>query len=87
MDSLFRSNTRAYKGRAFPLVSLLFVFEGSGILVRTRTYLPVYDHWFAGLISRLRKQGRSWSEICSETGLSKGTAQRAFSGLPKNPLV
>jgi DNA invertase Pin-like site-specific DNA recombinase len=28
-------------------------------------------------IARLRAQGRSWSEITSETGISKGTAQRA----------
>jgi DNA invertase Pin-like site-specific DNA recombinase len=34
-------------------------------------------------IAVLRKQGRSWSEICQETGLSKGTAQRAFASLPK----
>jgi DNA invertase Pin-like site-specific DNA recombinase len=34
-------------------------------------------------IAVLRKQGRSWSEICQETGLSKGTAQRAFAYLPK----
>lgn len=30
--------------------------------------------------------GRSWAEICNELKLSKGTAQRAFLGLPKNPL-
>lgn len=34
-------------------------------------------------IGRLRAQGRSWREIVSETGISKGSAQRALSGLPK----
>jgi uncharacterized protein YerC len=32
----------------------------------------------------LRKQGRSWREIQQETGLSKGTAQRAVRSLPTN---
>ena len=32
----------------------------------------------------LRAQGRSWREIMAETGISKGTVQRALSGLPKN---
>ena len=31
----------------------------------------------------LRNAGRSWSEIMLETGLTKGTAQRAFYSLPK----
>ena len=35
-------------------------------------------------IAKLRSAGRSWSEICEETGLSRGTAQRAFHSLPKN---
>jgi len=41
-------------------------------------------------IAALRKTGSSWSEVCEQTGLSKGTAQRAFYarkgalGLPKN---
>ncbi len=35
-------------------------------------------------IGVLRAQGRSWSEITAETGISKGTAQRAFRSLPKN---
>ena len=41
-------------------------------------------------IAALRKTGSSWSEVCEQTGLSKGTAQRAFyarkgaPGLPKN---
>ena len=35
-------------------------------------------------IAALRAQGRSWREIMAETGISKGTAQRALSGLPKN---
>jgi DNA invertase Pin-like site-specific DNA recombinase len=35
-------------------------------------------------IAALRAAGRSWREITQETGISKGTAQRAFSSLPKN---
>lgn len=39
----------------------------------------------AARIATLRAQGRSWREIVSETGISsKGTAQRALPGLPKN---
>lgn len=34
-------------------------------------------------IGRLRAQGRSWREITEQTGVSKGTAQRARAGLPK----
>ena len=34
-------------------------------------------------IAALRSQGRSWAEIVAETGIGKGTAQRAFAGLPK----
>jgi DNA invertase Pin-like site-specific DNA recombinase len=34
-------------------------------------------------IASLRAQGRSWREIVAETGISKGSAQRAHSGLPK----
>jgi len=37
-------------------------------------------------IASLRGQGRSWAEITQETGISKGTAQRAFFGLPKTPI-
>ena len=34
----------------------------------------------------LRHQGRSWVQIKAETGISKGTAQRAVaSSLPKTP--
>src|SRR6516165_8334919 len=29
-------------------------------------------------VTALRKAGRSWREICRQTGLSKGTAQRAY---------
>jgi DNA invertase Pin-like site-specific DNA recombinase len=36
-------------------------------------------------ITRLRRQGLSWSEITRETGISKGTAQRAMAGLRKSP--
>jgi len=32
-------------------------------------------------IAVLRAQGRSWDTICRETGIAKGTAQRAFYGL------
>jgi DNA invertase Pin-like site-specific DNA recombinase len=35
-------------------------------------------------IAILRAQGRSWREITAETGISKGTAQRALCSLPKN---
>jgi len=35
-------------------------------------------------IASLREQGRSWSEITAEMRIGKGTAQRAFAGLPKN---
>ncbi len=38
----------------------------------------------AARIAILRAQGRSWREIVTETGISKGTAQRALSGLAKN---
>jgi transposase len=34
-------------------------------------------------IAILRSQGKSWREISAETGIGKGTAQRAFSSLPK----
>ena len=34
----------------------------------------------------LRNSGASWSTVCRETGLSKGTAQRALHSLPKNAL-
>jgi len=39
----------------------------------------------AGKIAALRAQGRSWREIAEELGIGKGTAQRAFYSLPKNP--
>jgi DNA invertase Pin-like site-specific DNA recombinase len=38
-------------------------------------------------IASLRRQGRSWSQIKAETGVSKGTAQRAVAGLPKTPIA
>jgi len=37
----------------------------------------------ASRIASLRCQGRSWAEITQQTGVSKGTAQRALAGLPK----
>lgn len=41
----------------------------------------------ASRIADLRDAGRSWSEICREVKLTKGTAQRAFYSLPKNPKL
>jgi DNA invertase Pin-like site-specific DNA recombinase len=38
-------------------------------------------------IATPRKQGRSWSEICKETSLSKGSAERSVAGLPKKGTV
>jgi DNA invertase Pin-like site-specific DNA recombinase len=38
----------------------------------------------AAQISTLRAQGRSWREITDEMAISKGSAQRALWGLPKN---
>jgi len=38
----------------------------------------------AARIGALRADGRSWREITAELGISKGSAQRAFCGLPKN---
>jgi DNA invertase Pin-like site-specific DNA recombinase len=35
----------------------------------------------------LRHQGRSWAQIKADTGISKGTAQRAMAGLPKTPVA
>lgn len=40
----------------------------------------------AAEIGRLRAAGASWRTICRETGLSKGTAQRAIACLPKRLL-
>ena len=37
----------------------------------------------ASTIAALRAQGRSWSEIVTEMGIGKGTAQRALASLPK----
>jgi len=36
-------------------------------------------------IAVLRGQGRSWAEISKQLDIGKGTAQRAFYSLPKNP--
>ena len=36
-------------------------------------------------IASLRAQGCSWATICKQLGVSKGSAQRAILGLPKNP--
>jgi hypothetical protein len=35
----------------------------------------------------LRQSGRSWAQIMAELGVSKGTAQRAFSALPQKLLI
>jgi DNA invertase Pin-like site-specific DNA recombinase len=36
-------------------------------------------------IAALRRSGASWAKVCRELGVSKGTAQRAYQDLPKNP--
>jgi DNA invertase Pin-like site-specific DNA recombinase len=41
----------------------------------------------ASRVAFLRQQGRSWAEITRETGISKGTAQRAVAGLPTTPVT
>ena len=41
----------------------------------------------ASKIAHLRSQGHSWREITEETGISKGTAQRTVSSLPKNTRI
>jgi len=38
----------------------------------------------AARIASLRAHGRSWREVTAEMGISKGSAQRAYWGLPKN---
>ena len=38
-------------------------------------------------IASLRREGRSWAEITGETGISKGTAQRAVAALPKTSVA
>ena len=38
-------------------------------------------------IAALKRSGASWAEICQQMGISKGTAQRALSTLPKNPTA
>jgi len=39
----------------------------------------------AAKIASLRAKGASWADVCTETGLSAGTAKRAFYSLSKNP--
>jgi DNA invertase Pin-like site-specific DNA recombinase len=41
----------------------------------------------ASRIAHLRSQGHPWREITEETGISKGTAQRTVSSLPKNTRI
>jgi DNA invertase Pin-like site-specific DNA recombinase len=43
---------------------------------------PVFANTSRNL--ELRQQGYSWSQVTIETGVSKGTAQRALASLPKN---
>jgi DNA invertase Pin-like site-specific DNA recombinase len=38
-------------------------------------------------VARLREHGHSWRQITDLLGVSKGTAQRAVSGLPENPAA
>lgn len=38
----------------------------------------------AARVGALRSEGHSWREITAELGISKGSAQRAYSSLPKN---
>ena len=42
-------------------------------------------HVDAVQVAALRAAGRSWSQVCQTLNLSKGTAQRAFYGLPNHP--
>ncbi len=39
----------------------------------------------AAMVAALRSEGLSWSQVCKRLNLSKGTAQRAFYGLPNHP--
>jgi DNA invertase Pin-like site-specific DNA recombinase len=41
-------------------------------------------HVNATTVATLRAQGRSWRDLTAEMGISKGSAQRAYWGLPKN---
>jgi len=41
----------------------------------------------ADRVAALRAQGHSWAMITKELGIGKGTAQRAFYNLPKNPAT
>ena len=66
------SHQRIFTDLPAKAVSLEVVIE-----TRDRTHL-------ASTIAALRAQGRSWREITQETEISKGTAQRAARGLPKN---
>jgi DNA invertase Pin-like site-specific DNA recombinase len=36
-------------------------------------------------VAALRAEGLSWSQVCQKLTVSKGTAQRAFYGLPNHP--
>jgi DNA invertase Pin-like site-specific DNA recombinase len=36
-------------------------------------------------VAALRAEGLSWSQVCERLNVSKGTAQRAFYGLPNHP--
>src|SRR5437016_13221183 len=38
-------------------------------------------------IGFLRHQGRAWAQMKADTGISKGTAQRALASLPRTPVA
>jgi DNA invertase Pin-like site-specific DNA recombinase len=78
----------------FPIIGAMAEFERALIQERVRAGLRnarakgrrlgrprvIVD---APKIASLRIQGRSWAQIVAETGLSKGTAQRAIAGVPE----
>jgi hypothetical protein len=57
------------------------------VLIFSRGWIDLREGVDARRIASLRGQGRSWSQITSETGVSKGTAQRAIASLPKTPIA
>jgi len=82
----------------FHVISAMAEFERSLIQERVRAGLRnarakskrlgrprVYAN--ASRIASLRAQDSSWATVCSQLGVSKGTAQRAFNAVPKVPAV
>lgn len=67
----------AQRGR----LTILLAREGASTESRSAEILRSAD----SCENSRRAQGCSWGAICRETGLGKGTAQRAFSSLPKIP--